>query len=45
MLILFKRFYVDMIIVPGEGIEPSWSISPTDFKSVASTNSATPARS
>ncbi len=28
-------------LVPRTGIEPVWPIGPTDFKSVASTNSAT----
>ncbi len=29
--------------VPGVGVEPTWALGPRDFKSLASTSSATPA--
>ncbi len=32
-----------LMMVPGVGVEPTWALGPRDFKSLASTSSATPA--
>ena len=40
--LLFTTFYV-VLVVPVVGLEPTRGISPTDFESVTSTNSITPA--
>jgi hypothetical protein len=37
------RFIKAFAFMPRAGLEPARSVAPTDFKSVASTNSATPA--